>query len=104
MSQIVYSIGDSICHFPVNFPDMNLDNVNLRSACITYSRANVLSLTADVRRGVLFIADNVTRTISQLHLSNADITEVIVGNTGIVEGISRMTYLLDSYFEIFGRL
>lgn len=87
LPQVIYSIDHAVCHFPVNFPDMNVDDVDMNSACILDDvLSNVLAMSADVRQTSLYLAENRTKTIVRVQLGYNDSLDVIVGATGIVEG------------------
>jgi len=88
LPQVYYSIGEAICRFPVNFPDMNLEAVSLKNGCFLkdqVDRVEFLAMAADMREGTLYLADNLTNTISRVHLGDLS-SDIIIGGTGVVEG------------------
>ena len=84
----IYSIGNALCRFPGNLPDMNLDDVSLDTQCFLANRKAVLAVGANVRENTLYFAENVTKTISKVKLSRGESPEIIVGGTGEVGGNS----------------
>lgn len=96
-SQIFYSIGQSVCHFPSNIADNAI--TSLQAACSFHSHSpdggsslnNIISLGIDVANKTIYMADNGTHNIIRVQLSlnssNDDfISDIIVGNTGMIEG------------------
>ena len=86
--QFVYSIQSALCRFPANFADMNLENVSLESQCFLRDRDDVIALTHNVNKNLLYFVENTTKTISRVQLDDGQSPSVIVGGTGRVEGLN----------------
>ncbi len=83
----VYAIGEALCRFPGNLPDMNLDLVSLDTQCFLTGRKGALALAFNYRENALYFSENVTRTISKVKLSRDETPVILIGGTGTVEGL-----------------
>ena len=81
----MYGMGDAICHYPVNLPDISLTNVSLESQCVKRTGRGHFGLAFDARRHELFYTENATRSIGKISVDN-ELGEVIMKGLGEVQG------------------
>lgn len=81
----IYGIGDAICQYPVNLPDMSLLNVSLESQCVKRTGRGHYGIAFDARRHELFYSENATQSIGRISLAN-EMGELIMKGLGEVQG------------------
>lgn len=86
MPSHIYAIGDAICHYPVNLPDMSLYNVTLDSQCFLQRGRGNFGLTFDAREHVLYYTENVTKSIGRINLEIGETGTSIIKGVGDVQG------------------
>lgn len=88
MPSHIYAIGDAICHYPVNLPDMSLYNVTLESQCFLQRGRGNFGLTSDAREHVLYYTENVTKSIGRINLEIGETGTSIIKGVGDVQGLA----------------
>ncbi|XP_064614875.1 low-density lipoprotein receptor-related protein 6-like isoform X2 [Liolophura sinensis] len=84
----VYTIGDAVCQYPANLPDMSLTNVTLDKQCFITDGNGFMALAFNVYENMLFISENGTQKIYRAHFKDGATKEVIVGGVGAVQGMA----------------
>ena len=84
---------------------MSLTNVSLDTQCFLKHRRAAHALATDVANDVIFIAENNTKTISRVKLTNNEEAIVITGGTGSVEGecVPSRTRAMNAFLMNFER-
>ncbi|XP_052784175.1 low-density lipoprotein receptor-related protein 4-like [Mya arenaria] len=86
MPSHMYGIGEAICQYPVNLPDMSLTNVSLESQCFKRGRRGHYGLAYNVREQELFYTENVTNSIGRINL-DVEHGETIIKGVGDVQAM-----------------
>ncbi|KAH3870466.1 hypothetical protein DPMN_033654 [Dreissena polymorpha] len=82
----MYGIGDAICQYPVNLPDMSLTNVSLESQCFQRGRMGHYALAFNARTHELFYTENITGSIGRINIDN-DLGDTIIKGVGDVQAM-----------------
>ncbi|XP_052265927.1 low-density lipoprotein receptor-related protein 4-like [Dreissena polymorpha] len=82
----MYGIGDAICQYPVNLPDMSLTNVSLESQCFQRGRRGHYGLAFNARTHELFYTENITGSIGRINIDN-DLGDTIIKGVGDVQAM-----------------
>ncbi|XP_060590191.1 low-density lipoprotein receptor-related protein 4-like [Ruditapes philippinarum] len=88
MPSHIYAIGDAICYYPVNLPDMSLYNVSLDSQCFLQRGRGNFGLTFDAREHMLYYTENVTKSIGRINLVIGEPGASIIKGVGDVQGLA----------------